>query len=949
MNDVKISPSLCIAVQISLVRLLRDWSIVPAAVTGHSSGEVAAAFAAGAIDYRTALAIVYSRAALTTEERQRSTGRGGMLAVALSREDVQQYISKISLGKVVIACINSPSSVTISGDYGAIEELESELRTEKVFARRLKIDTAFHSHHMQPIAKDYHAFLQKTLKKAGEFDGIIYSSPVTGCRIPSASEIVRSEHWVGNMLQPVEFSDCFQSMCFDDAGVQAVDFVIEVGPHGALAGPMRQILAQHTTSERDIFTTTCLTRNVDAVQTMHTMVTQLLARGYRPNLGAINFPCSPSQLHVLCDLPSYPWTHKVKHWSESRMNRLYRQKAEPAHDLLGSLTLGSNPASPVWRQILRAPDLPWLYDHKIQGEIVYPAAGFLCMAIESISQVNEKNRLTVSQYNLRSIEFTTALIIPETSEGIEVQISLCPLEKKDNTWHEFRIFSVDGSSRWTEHCRGSISVEVGEEAPSLTRRPNPEMLECREANRRVKPEDLYRGLRSGGIMHGERFQNLRAINSGASHSTTVFQVADIASTMPAQYQKTHIIHPTTLDSIIVAAYSCIPITKIERDEAKVPRAIQALSVAAGIGSAAGASFEAHSNLIYYTNHAFEASVVVVSEGHGSRKPITELMGLKFQSLGPRSTHKNGHKSTALWCSSLCWRPDITLMDSRTLGALLQLPIESQEVEVLRDLKLACFILMRNALEKLVNINLNNIKPHYRRYINWIKTETEGLSGHYYRTIMTDETERLLLEKVSNSSVHGSLIYDLGMRIRGIVSGEVQPLGLMVEHKFLDNVLRWDRSYRQIGNIVRFLCHKYPRAKFLEVGAGTGSCTQGILEALDDPEESNNPRFASYDFTDVSPGFFESARVRFAQCGDSIRYKILDVNIDGQEQGFDPGSYDVVVASHVIHATRNVTQTLKNLKRLLKPGGKIIMAETTNPVPELGLAFGALPGWWLGAC
>ena len=926
------------------MRLLRSWGIKPVAVTGHSSGEVAAAFAANVIDYRSALAIVYSRGVLTTAQTQEKTGRGAMMAAGLGRQDAERHISTISSGKVVVACVNSPSSVTISGDYVAVEELREKLQAQNVFTRRLNVNAAFHSHHMQPIAKDYRSFLERTLKKAGDFDGIVYSSPVTGTRVAKAGAIATPEHWVKNMLQPVEFSDCFWNLCFDKTGRQTVDTVIEIGPHGALAGPMRQILAQPQAKHNNVSITTCLTRNENAVQTMHAMVSHLVTKGYRPDMGAVNFPRKDSQVKVLYDLPAYPWSHKVKHWSESRMNKLHRLKRAPAHDLLGSVALGSNPAFPTWRRILRAADLPWVCDHRVQGDILYPAAGFCCMAIEAISQLNRERGRSISRYKLQRVEVISALVIPDSSDGVEVQLSLLPTSEKGKEGHAFRVFSVLLDNRWTEHCSGYISVDLEEQAAPAAHGSRATIFQSLGYTRRVDPADLFKTLRLGGITHGKIFQNLDSIESCKNNSKAVFHVANTALIMPRQYQSKHVIHPTTLDSIIVAAYSTFSNTRIERDGVKVPRLIQELSLSADIKAEPGYGLVAYSSLQKYDQHAFEASVTVASLTDKSDGPLVELKGLTCQSL---RLGEDGKRGTKKWCSTLEWQPDVTSMSHSSLRAFLQMSLSLPEARTLVDIRQACFHVMQGAIQALNKHDLETLEPHYKRLFHWMSSRLEESDTQLDLNRRSSDDERNLLERVKDTSAHGRVIYHLASKLPEVIRGELNPLSLLLETHFFDNVLRWDRSYQQIGKLVGTYSHKFPRALFLEVGAGTGACTQSVLEALGRPSESQHPRFASYDFTDVSSGFFEGARERFADWGDLIRYKRFDADANPDEQGIEHGSYDVIIASHVIHATKNITRTLGYLNKMLKPGGKLIVAETTCDRPENGLVFGMLPGWWLG--
>ena len=120
----------CVAVQIALVDLLQSWGIACAAVASHSSGEIAAAYAAGVISKDEALGIAYSRGQFAM------SGGGSMTAVALGPADAQEYIARVASGRLVVACMNSPTSTTVSGDVPALEELESFLQADGIFSRR---------------------------------------------------------------------------------------------------------------------------------------------------------------------------------------------------------------------------------------------------------------------------------------------------------------------------------------------------------------------------------------------------------------------------------------------------------------------------------------------------------------------------------------------------------------------------------------------------------------------------------------------------------------------------------------------------------------------------------------------------------------------------------------------------------------------------------------------
>lgn len=133
--------------------LLASWNIQPQLVVGHSSGEIAAAYATGALSLESAITVAYFRGLLSPKVKNLGYD-GRMMAVGLSEDEANAEIAGLdeSLGKVVVACVNSPRGVTISGDTPAMEELHKALNAKDIFARLLQVDTAYHSHHMQAIA-----------------------------------------------------------------------------------------------------------------------------------------------------------------------------------------------------------------------------------------------------------------------------------------------------------------------------------------------------------------------------------------------------------------------------------------------------------------------------------------------------------------------------------------------------------------------------------------------------------------------------------------------------------------------------------------------------------------------------------------------------------------------------------------------------------------------------
>lgn len=973
-NELTMSMPLCVALQIALVQLLRSWGIAPSAVTSHSSGEIAAAYAAGALSIQSAMAIVFARGELAADVGRYITSKGGMVAVGLGPNDVGSYLSRVTKGQIMVACINSPTSITASGDVPAVEELEMMLKKENIFARRLKVDAAYHSHHMRPIADPYLVWMQKLVTPEKYLHDIIYSSPTTGGRMTSAKAIGQPKHWVDSLTHPVQFVEAFRNMCFVDAETSNsdVDVVIEVGPHAALSGPIQEILTLPQFKGSEIPYMSCLVRKSSALDTMHTLVCDLIRRGYPVDLGSVNFPNGRHEVRVLHDLPRYPWNHRTRHWSEPRINKAHRERPQAPHDLLGSLALGANMLAPSWRNIIRASDLPWVRDHVVQSNIVYPGAGFICMAIEGALQMSQSSDKRVSGFHLRDIDILQALVIPDTPEGIEVQLTLRPCSDKAiyaKGAFEFQICSVSQDNVWLEHCKGLISVDTfsAAEEEHITWKslpvPSRQLQTGQHADfrMRIDPKDVYSGMRSVGIYHGPIFQNLKTIKANKKRSLSTFAIADTASTMPYKFQHEHVLDPTTLDSIFQAAYTALPGAGSKMSNPQVPRSIKSLWVSHNITHTPGHRFRAYSEIDRADPHSFHAAINVLDDAgndDSANTPSEVLLKIEdfvCQSLGNTLGQQHEPYEHEKF-SVVKWAPDLSCIEPLFLKKQLGCAIDLNEAEMIMDLRRVCCYYIYDALASVTASDVQQFESHHRKFHVWMKLQVGLASSNQLATDsstwMNDNavTRQSFIEKIRAASVNGEMTCRLGPHIKSMLRREITPLELMLEDKLLHRYyvegLKWDRSSQQVGEVVKHFAHKNPRAKILEIGGGTGGTTTYALSALGTDDSGYGPLAASYDFTDVSSGFFEAAQEKFKAWESLVRYKKLDIEQDPSKQGFEIGTYDLIIACQVLHATKSMENTMANVRKLLKPGGRLCIMETTQDQLDLQFAFGLLPGWWL---
>ena len=408
-----------------------------------------------------------------------------------------------------------------------------------------------------------------------------------------------------------------------------------MGPHTALGSPIQQILALPEFKDLKIPYYGSLVRKTNARDSMQALAANLLQEGYPVDMEAVNFAHGRGQhVKVLTELPLYPWNHQNKHWVEPRFNRALRERSQPPHNLLGSLVEGSNPETPSWRHILRVSESPWTRDHVIQSNIIYPAAGYVCLAIEAIRQLMTMDEKTdfkeISGYRLRDVDFLQALLIPDNSNGTEIQTTMRSVSDKDigaRGWKQFEVWTVTADNRWTQHAKGLISIEAVK--PAMGNR------EIKGYTRRMIPTDLFANLRALGIAHGPMFQNMKSIVQSGSEMRSVVTMAVADTSVPNDLPRDNVLHPITLDSVITAPYSAIPGAAARETAAKVPRSIESFWVSSKNSHEAGYLFKTYSSLIRNDSQGMEADVSV--SDHNNEDVVLEMKGFSYQSLGRNIT------------------------------------------------------------------------------------------------------------------------------------------------------------------------------------------------------------------------------------------------------------------------------------------------------------------------
>lgn len=970
-------------------------------------GEIAAAYAVGALTLQQAIRITLIRSSIFIRHNLHVSGGGGMLAAGIGHEEAASYISRLnSAGHITVACINSPASVTLSGDIDAIDQMEGLLKDDGVFARRLNVSIPFHSQLMLPIVPEYTERVSAMLPVTCHWDktGPTFASPVTG-GIIGPHQGLDSEHWVRNLVQPTLFSSALEAMVYgvspdassDLASPQAnIDMIVEIGAHSQLSGSIRQILSQHGTHSMPY--SSCLKRSVNAVDTMHDLVVSLARNGYPVDLAAVNNPHKSSLPSFVPDLPSYPWSHGKRHRVLSRQVHEHKFPRHPAHALLGLPVAGSNPLTPTWRHFLRISDgsLPWLVDHQLDGTVVFPGAGYVTMAMEAARMTVDQSESQTHGYKLRDVEIVAALQIPDDGRAVEIIFQMEPCSNKNldsDGWWDFRVSSSHapvskGPAKFVENCRGSVvaqraTVKSAEKnwCRQQSTTSHAVQHDAQEQALGVDPDRVFAELREMGIYHGPAFQNLVSVRASVEKGSvisdfTISEAVYATGSLETDCHSTYALHPTTLDSAFQAGYSALDVN-MKKDFFYVPRSIGSIYVPKDVKRQGGHQLRALTRLSNRKKGRGFSSNITVFDLNAADDVETSssvrIDDLYFQALPRNSKDVNDSSSPDLTCGIEIWVNDVLrdIPASMRDPMLLQLTSDEQDWE--ERVRCGAYYLIQDAVSELRGDSSDKWEWNHKKLMAWMEAivssagsncDGPGL-GHKWANsynASTPESRSEFLKELSSESIPGQLMCRIGAHLAGIIRGQVTPLELMMENgllgRYYETLPCTVRSYQHISTVVSLFSARNSTARVLEIGAGTGGATTSVLTALsssvagDDSDSKPAPKFAHYDFSDVSAGFFDSARQKFGAWDSKglMSFKRLNIEIDPSDQpDFGPestGTYDLVVASLVLHATSSLERTLRNVHKLLRPGGTLVMIECTRDRLDTHLVFGTLPGWWL---
>lgn len=989
-NDNKINHTLysqtsIFCVEYSLLRLWQSWGVRPNYVLGHSLGEFAAAVCVNLLTVDQALSMIAERSILID-----SLPHGKMLVIRANRSSVQKLRETFSKHEgddlMDYAAFNSNEQTVLAGDSEQILKFAAFCKESSIRCTLLDSSHAFHSKHMDAIIPEYGKAVQRILQNEHSepiLQSCKYISGGRGNVIDNPGEVLNKQYWEDHTRFPVEFLD---------ASAKAVQsgckIFIEIGPQPVLTA----LISMNTNT--NFMCLPSLKRKMQDWETLLTSLGKIYTKGVN-----INWPgLYKFMLRKKISLPFYPFAGR-KFWPE-----LLNVTEDIIHPLLGT-EISNASSSKLYQCVLNLRKHEWIKDHMIGNHIIFPGAAYLemCLAagiaftsggtVGSMQKIRHSAKIKnlkvllplalneSRQLQLQSVvEYETD--ITENSQSISVKVFA-----KDN---------CDANTDWVCHVRSCFSPVTNIQDHAI---PFPllniiDSMSHYKANQ-VEMEDTYAKMAAVGLNFGPIFQSIQSAWRFKQNNSLLVKVKIPTSN---GFQNDHIIHPVVLDamlqSIVLHSTSefngklCVPI----KIGSFVWIANSAVSSDSFFIQVQDEKSNPKSSNVMVTN----SLVALLMDSTGNLLAImkdVEIVTTSIRALNV-ALEQQHNPMPNLWEENWIKQPNTQQVDIHALA----LPFSEEETRSFAKYN-TCSTHVQTILDDLTRLGYYNIlralydcgwKPDTQN--EFLETEIfESLNinseyrqqfGYFLRILekagnlkrkspdswqiaVLPPTRDIVLQVLCSANLSDSLfdrfnaaklMINIGNNLSKILSGSQSALAIL----FPDNdneihVSQFYREYSELGQLTPLQLElqtswleRYKAAarnhkaiiRILEVGAGTGFYTEALLQALD-----NSQIPFEYTYTDITTVFFDKAMKRFNKWKKNMKFMPLNIEEDTLSQGFVPGYYDFICGADVLHATRNIKESLRNLKMLLRQDGILDICEQIQVSPIITFIFGLLDGFW----
>lgn len=972
------------SLECALAALWASLGIRPSAVLGHSLGEIAAAQVAGVFAIEEGLRYAAARGALMG-----ATRRDGAMAAVFAPADrvgsvVAEHNETSEDADLSVAADNGMQQV-VSGPVEDLEAVLGRLEAEDVKVVRLRRSPAYHSALVDPALDDLEAAAADILG-----DPLTPSVPLvsnlTG-QLLGQDEPMDAVYWRRQSREPVAFRDCVETLA-----EMGVDAVVEIGPQAVL-GPLVSMIWPAAAACGAPVVLQSLQRpprhpETSIVDTSGGFVTAV-AGAYETGLDMQFAGLFAEEARSRISLPDYPF-QRIHHWVP--VSKLRRQNT--GHPLLG--TRHESPRGEVAFDTELLPSDPaWIQDHLVYGRVV--AAGGLYGAMAVCASLLERSPAERnSPVAVKDMQMHSALIFdeenPDDGAGSAIRKLQFVLDApSDAATRPFEIFSRGESEQgWALHAQGQLSSE----SPAVEEFDSLDFDDLTAEMAQQDTEEFYRMRSAKEIYLGPSYHTLKGVwaREGEAVAELVLQDSVDANGM--------VMHPLLLDGCFQVLSLARYLTGTEHGAVYMPFGWERLWVAGPMPERVigHATVRDPVRVSDSDDAATGPPEVVTGDVRLYAPDGTPIGGLDGFTVkrATRSALLSAKEGLKDLLYEVAWHEQPLTEAARSAeflacpsavakqvrpfsGYLSDEGVETPDwVVLLDDLERLSQAYALSALEKLgwervrgaavspteLSGRLQIIDDHQRlfgRILSMLaeaQVLTRSNDGFVVAVGAGDPLPQeslanpgSLADRIRDEHPEGAnelgLLRRCGAALAEVLQGRADPLPLLFSDEgpsATDLYLEAPASRaanRMLAEVVAATAAGLPedrRLRVLEVGAGTGAATASILPTL--PVD----RF-DYTFTDISAGFFTGAESRLPPQAHPLTFKSLDIEAEPSTQGFDSHCYDLVIAANVLHATRDLSETLAHCRDLLAPSGQLIALEGLKRRARQDLTFGLLDGWW----
>jgi acyl transferase domain-containing protein len=933
------------AIEYALASLWRSWGVQPDVLMGHSVGEWVAACLGEVCSLDDALVLIAERGRLM----QSLPPGGAMAAVFASEADVAAAIAG-QPGAIAIAAQNGPLQTVISGAAAAVDDAVAAFTARGIRCQRLPVSHAFHSPLVDPVLDRFEAAVAQVTLKAPTLRIV---SNLTG-QLADAREMVQPRYWRRHLREAVRFADGLSTLA-----TLRPDVCLEIGPHPTLlafaqanfeafgAGATPQLVGS-------------LRKGRDDLEQMSEALGALYLAGVAIDWRAV-WSARP---HRQVDLPAYAFQREPLWFPQRPVAGGFGTAAGHGHPLLGTRLRSALRDVVQFESALRAADLPFINDHRVQGQAILPATGFLEMGLAAaravLGGVGEVRDLAIME--------------PMRFDGDETRFVQVMVRPQPDGGARFEVLSVQAGrggdppgGDWRRHAEGVLMRVTG----SLDNVESVEAVRQRCTSTVGAPAHQAalsaRGLAFGPALHGVR--SIRYTHGEA--------LGEIVLPEPAIAGRgDYVMHPALLDAclqVLSAAVTTPGGADVTGGRAFLPLAIEALQF---VRASRGVVWS-HARVHAGNSAATLKGDLTLLDADGV---VARMRGIALRATVPLVTADESLYEIAWqpWAGDDArWLPTPAALNAAAapaLQALLQEHRLESYQQAFVQLEALCTQWIVDALaalgwrpqpgehvERGALAARLGVAPRYERLLGRllaVLAEDGLLRGQadgwqvlkplvHHGSAEGAARLQHLLERHPDSVARLTLAGRCGPSLAGILRGEVDPLQQLFpggSTELAESLYRdapEAKAFNQLmREAVRHVVGALPeggRVRVLEVGGGTGGTTSWVAPALPAGR-------AEYLFTDVGPSLVMKARDKFSAHG-FMQFQVLDLEQPVESQGLGERRFDLILASNVVHATADLRQTLARLRGLLSPGGTLLMLEVAGLERWIDITFGLTEGWW----